>query len=71
MYFEAQVPLAKKNRLKGKDGERAGAGERSIDAHSLLTPGKTPLRVSTADAGKEDENTDEERPLFCVETAAW
>ncbi|CAN0071398.1 unnamed protein product [Scytosiphon promiscuus] len=71
VYFEEQIPLAKK---RWREGGVATAGAADECAASVFrgasggfTPGDTP-RMSSGDTGKEDE---EDRPLFCVETAAW
>lgn len=61
VYFEEQVPLANKRERK------AAGGPGEYVSRGGITPGDTP-RTSPGDVGKEDE---EDRPLFCVETAAW
>ncbi|CAM9270799.1 unnamed protein product [Ectocarpus fasciculatus] len=75
VYFEEQVPVAKsKRREVGEAGEvegNAGSGqtgeEDRIFRGGALNPWDTP-KTSLGDVGKEDE---EDKPLFCVETAAW
>ncbi|CAM9928533.1 unnamed protein product [Laminaria digitata] len=63
VYFEAQVPLAKERRKRG-----APQGD---DAYRGVPSSRDAPRASPGDTGMESEDSAEERPLFCVETAAW
>ncbi|CAM9688099.1 unnamed protein product, partial [Ectocarpus sp. 12 AP-2014] len=74
VYFEEQVPVAKSKRREGGavgvEGN-AGSGQEGDEDHifrgGALNPWDTPKK-SPGDVEKEDE---EDKPLFCVETAAW
>ncbi|CAB1115182.1 unnamed protein product [Ectocarpus sp. CCAP 1310/34] len=74
VYFEEQVPVAKSKRrgggAVGVEGN-AGSGQEGDEDHifqgGALNPWDT-SKTSPGDVGKEDE---EDKPLFCVETAAW
>ncbi|CAN0304532.1 unnamed protein product, partial [Ectocarpus sp. 4 AP-2014] len=60
VYFEEQLPIAmRKSRDGGVDATAGGGQEKNPGEHPKTSPG---------DVGKEDED---EKPLFCVETAAW
>eukprot|EP00752_Nemacystus_decipiens_P015668 g13982.t1 len=65
VYFEEQVQFANSRRNRRAQGGRGGQEDRGSRG---ATPGGTP-RTFPGDAdGREDE---EDKPLFCVETAAW
>ena len=64
MYFEAQLPLAKnQGKAQGNQGEAQGEGGSVGDDNS-------PRDILTAIDTQDKSAKDEERPLFCVETAA-
>lgn len=75
VYFEEQVPVAKSKRREGGGAGgvegNAGSGQEGDEDHifrgGALNPWDTP-KTSPGDVEKEDE---EDKPLFCVETAAW
>ena len=71
VYFEEQLPIAmRKSRERGVDDSARGGQTRdegSIFQGAALNRGQH-LKTSPGDVGKEDE---EDKPLFCVETAAW
>ncbi|CAM9490041.1 unnamed protein product, partial [Ectocarpus sp. 8 AP-2014] len=75
VYFEEQVPVAKSKRREGEGAGgvegNAGRGQEGDEDHifrgGALNPWDTP-KTYPGDVGKEDE---EDKPLFCVETAAW
>lgn len=71
VYFEEQLPIAiRKSREPGVHGRARGGQARDEDSifqGGALNPGEHP-KTSPRDDGKED---DEEKPVFCVETAAW
>ncbi|CAN0519680.1 unnamed protein product, partial [Ectocarpus sp. 8 AP-2014] len=71
VYFEEQLPIAmRKSTEPGVHGRARGGQARYEDPtfqSGALNPGEHP-KTSPGDVGKED---DEEKPVFCVETAAW
>ncbi|CAM9373117.1 unnamed protein product [Ectocarpus fasciculatus] len=71
VYFEEQLPIAmRKSRERGVDDSARGGQARdegSIVQGAALNHGQH-LKTSPGDVEKEDE---EEKPIFCVETAAW
>ncbi|CAM9273530.1 unnamed protein product [Ectocarpus sp. 4 AP-2014] len=71
VYFEEQLPIAiRKSKERGVHGRARGGQARDEDSvfqGGALNPGEHP-KTSPEDDGKED---DEDKPVFCVETAAW
>ncbi|CAM9767141.1 unnamed protein product, partial [Ectocarpus sp. 12 AP-2014] len=71
VYFEEQLPIAmRRSRDGGVDGTAGGAqarANRPTSQGGALNLGEHPT-TSPGDVGKEDED---EKPVFCVETAAW
>ncbi|CAM9150180.1 unnamed protein product, partial [Ectocarpus sp. 12 AP-2014] len=69
VYFEEQLPIAIRNsRERGVHGRARGGKSRKEDSifqGAALNRGEHP-KTSPWDDGKEDE-----KPVFCVETAAW
>lgn len=66
VYFEAQMPLARRQSEDGGGGVGA-------DGDDSARASKNVPRKSMDEKGKEKEKKKEEaeRPLFCVETASW
>lgn len=71
VYFEEQLPIAtRKSREQGVHGRVGGDQARvksPIFHGGAFNPGEH-SKTSPEDVGKEGE---EEKPIFCVETAAW
>ncbi|CAN0164415.1 unnamed protein product [Ectocarpus sp. 8 AP-2014] len=71
VYFEEHLPIAmRKSREPGVHGRARGEQARDEDPTlqgTALNRGEHP-KTPPGDVGKEDE---EEKPIFCVETAAW
>ncbi|CBN78597.1 conserved unknown protein [Ectocarpus siliculosus] len=71
VFFEEQLPIAMRKSRDGGVDATAGGGQARAKGPTCqggaLNPGEH-AKTSPGDVGKEDED---EKPVFCVETAAW